>query len=168
LLDSDNSINFKYVNLIFKLKKWDEDIIYCPEFAQPHFNFREFSGELIDLGKARELLSGQKHNPRFVATLLNTGNYLLNKNRYINCLQKYVKYKIPAGDVLAANYLWLNSGRHLKVLPGLSYNHAVHEGSNFKNRGVPSQDRLRRMRASIIAGEDINFDKYYDMKEGAS
>lgn len=165
LLDSDNSININYVSRLFNLTYWSEDTIYCPDFARPHFNFREFSDEIIDIDKARELLSSNEHKPRFVSTLLNTGNYFLYRRNFVECLREYVKYRIPAGDVLMANYLWMNSGRYLKVLSKLSYNHLVHDGSNFKKEGVPRQNMIRQIREAIIAGDTVDFERYFNKIE---
>ena len=74
---------------------------------------------------------GKKH----VETMLNTGNYIFNKEFYMNTdgADRFSGYipKCLAVDVLFKNYLMLRSGARIQLVPNMSYNHIVHDGSYF-------------------------------------
>jgi glycosyltransferase involved in cell wall biosynthesis len=148
LLDSDNAIERAYVNAIFALERWDEDTIYCPDFARPHFDFRTFDGQRIDLAAARRLLLAP--NRRQIMTLLNTGNYFLNRARYLSALSESVRYRINAVDVLAANYMWLRTGGVLELVHGMSYQHLVHPDSHYRSFETAGRAAGARIRNAIV------------------
>jgi glycosyltransferase involved in cell wall biosynthesis len=127
LLDSDNTIFTSYMDAIFDLKSWEEDIIYCPGYAFPHFDFRCYGDTIFDF---KDICNLQKQN-RLIGPFINDGNYFLNINKFTETLKFYVKFKIDAGGTVFANYIWLSSGNRLRILRDASYYHRVHAKSNW-------------------------------------
>jgi glycosyltransferase involved in cell wall biosynthesis len=125
LLDDDNSIGGGYIDAIFDIEKWDKDTIYCPSFAKPNFDYRKFEGMRFDRNNVRGYLS----DPAF-KKLLNTCNYFLHRDTYLSVYQ--YNPDIKAADTIWFAYNWLKAGKTFEVVPGMHYEHTVHEGSGWK------------------------------------
>jgi glycosyltransferase involved in cell wall biosynthesis len=124
ILDSDNEINSGYIDAMFAVIPWDPNTIYCPEFAAPNFNYKEFAGLVFDKTNVASYID----RPLFDC-LLNTCNYLVNKEAYAAC---YVQNnEVKATDTVWFNYNWLSRGNRMMVVPGATYHHLVHSGSGF-------------------------------------
>src|ERR1044072_1123770 len=72
LFDDDNKLSPAYLDTIYRLE-WEPDVLYCPEFAEPHFNYTAFAGETIDRHNLHRFTS----RPNFL-TALNTANYFFH------------------------------------------------------------------------------------------
>lgn len=126
LLDSDNVIDKSYLDQLFAIENWDTYTIYTPSFAKPHFDFRNFSGLTIDRHNVKKYL----YLPMF-ETMLNAANFFVNKEEYLMCFDSS---KDPVtSDSIFTCYNWLRSGNSIQVVPGLEYEHRVHEGSHYQN-----------------------------------
>ena len=124
LLDSDNIIDNDYVEIVDKLDK-EDDILYCPEVLYRLnknsicFNFREFNRLTIDKNNVKKHIDAGNFE-----TWLNSGNYFLNKERYVNIVENnYDAPKLSVNDALYFSYLWLLSGNKMKIVPYLYYIH---------------------------------------------
>ncbi len=122
ILDSDNVIDNSYVD---KLVDMDPEVIYAPEFARPHFDYRHFGGLTID-----------KKNVSLVSTykaadcLFNTMNYCVNRNNYLKVFDGDIDPH--TADTAYFNYCWLKAGYKIHVVEGMQYDHEVHDGSHYK------------------------------------
>lgn len=122
LFDSDNILTTEYIDAIPKILS--PVVIYCPEFAKPSFDYRKHSGKLIHSLSIKKTGIDDKLN-----MLLNTCNYLVNRDRYLDTYE--YNEKIKASDTIHFNYLWLKSAGAFYVLPEMQYFHRVHDGSGF-------------------------------------
>lgn len=123
LLDSDNYIDLKFIDVLFS-RLWFPGIILAPDSGEPALNYHKFSGvtltkyniyELIDVGN--------------MAMLLNTMNWFVNKNEYLKVFDDSVE---PwTSDSIFFNYCWLAAGNFIDVVPGLSYHHEIHPESHY-------------------------------------
>ncbi|QIR40495.1 glycosyltransferase family 2 protein [Tolypothrix sp. PCC 7910] len=145
LLDSDNSIFRKYIDAIFKLSTWDQNTIYCPDFAYPNFDFRGLSGKVIDFEKSSSF-DFQKFAP-----FMNDGNYFLHKENFLNTLLPYKNFKALA-DVIFANYIWLSHGNKLEILTNAPYFHRVHPGSIWLNTADESSKNAVLVGGLLVKG----------------
>jgi len=135
LIDSDN---FADKNYFLIAKKYIDDninnqknIILAPSFAKPNFNYSQFSGIVFKNGYFKE----NKHIQFASTTLMNTGNYIINKylidnlnidNEIDNIRQS------SACDVIYFNTLLFEQlDLNLHVVPNLEYEHVVHNGSVY-------------------------------------
>ena len=125
LFDSDNVIKKDYLDTVV-LKDLLPHMIYQPEWAMPHFDFRKFAGSVI----TKENIKGYMRQQHF-STMLNAMNFLVNREEFL---------KIPhdpiekwTADSIYFNYLWIKSGNKIYVTPGMQYEHLVHNGSHYKN-----------------------------------
>jgi glycosyltransferase involved in cell wall biosynthesis len=131
LFDSDNVLRQDYLDAIYRVYDkqskrliLDNNCIYCPEFASPQFNYKRFAGQTISQKNVRQFI-----NQPLFDCLLNTCNYLVNRNRYLQVYQG--DRSVKASDTIHFNYLWLKSGGSFYVVPGMQYFHRVHSGSGF-------------------------------------
>jgi glycosyltransferase involved in cell wall biosynthesis len=126
LLDSDNIIDTTYLDKLFNIPEWKTDTIYTPSFAKPHFDFRAFAGVTIHRNNVAQLMT-QFPN---MEVCLNAANYFVNREEYILCFDAS---KDPVtSDSIFTCYNWLHSGNQIHVLPGLEYEHRIHEGSHYQ------------------------------------
>jgi glycosyltransferase involved in cell wall biosynthesis len=123
LFDSDNVIKPDYLDAILIMVLFDH-AIYCPEAALPEFDYRFFAGQTIN----RKNIHSYLQRPMFDC-LLNTCNYVVNREKYLEVYQH--DPKIKASDTIHFNYLWLKSGGSFYVVPEMKYFHRVHKGSGF-------------------------------------
>lgn len=123
--DSDNVFDKTYLDAFFNVGTPEPSIIYCPSFAKPHFNYTMYSGNVYFKSSSFQLLLIE---PAFCC-MMNTCNYVVHKESYLKVWQenKYVK----CADTIWFNYLWLKAGNAFYVVPGMEYEHRVHNGSGF-------------------------------------
>lgn len=159
IFDSDNIIGPDYLSEFFgfisggyvfkELGKITaiEKFIFCPDFAKPEFDYREFkignggSGMRSGIYAKRECAHEIKNDS--FNCLMNTANYIVNRDFYLKTYQ-YNPAHI-ASDTIWHNYNHLKAGGHFVVVPGMHYFHRVHKGSGFL-QGV---DHNMRMQAQV-------------------
>jgi len=125
--DSDNTIDTNYINRIETLHEAgiNDNTIYQPSFARPHFNFSKYNGYVLNKENIRHLAKDEK-----VCTMLNAMNYFVNRDEY---LRVWENRKEPwTADSILQNYNWLKGGNQIYVVPNLEYDHLVHDGSHYK------------------------------------
>ncbi len=142
LMDSDNfaDVNyFKTVNNYVLNKNLQKTTILSPCWAKPRFNYSHLSGEIFKKGNFEKIKNKEKNlSKEYVnsQTLMNTGNYVLNKyiidnldlTNEINNLQFS-----HSCDVIYMNTLFFEQydTMELHVLENLHYSHVVHDGSVY-------------------------------------
>lgn len=124
--DSDNTFTKEYVNAIFSMDAWASKTVYQPSFAKPHFNFTAYEGLDIDKTNVAKYMGDSTF-----ATMLNAMNYFVNRDEYLRVWDGSVDP--VTSDSIFQNYNWLKEGNSIYVVPGLSYEHRVHEESHYKN-----------------------------------
>lgn len=140
LIDSDNFadqeyflVAKKYIDNNIDMKK---NIILAPCFAKPNFNYSQFSGLILK----KEFFKNNRNIQFSSTTLMNTGNYIINKFLIDNLnIDKEIN-NIPQSsscDVIYFNTLLFEQlDLNLHVIPGLEYEHVVHNGSVYLNTHV--------------------------------
>lgn len=123
ILDSDNVIDSSYLDAI-PFGKMREDFIYCPSFAKPQFDYRQFAGMVINQDTAPKVVSKSMGE-----CLFNTCNYVVNRQKYLQVFEHNEAMK--GTDTIWFNYLWLKQGGSFFVLREMEYFHRVHVGSGF-------------------------------------
>lgn len=126
LLDSDNVIGTDYLDRLFSIERWDPRVAYLPDYAKPHFDYREFRGLRVDRSNVAKLMK-KKH----FATALNTANYFFFRSEYLRVWDGTIDP--VTADSITQNYHWLKGGNSLQFVEGLEYFHRVHEGSHYQN-----------------------------------
>jgi glycosyltransferase involved in cell wall biosynthesis len=136
VFDSDNILTKEYVDAIFDLnppfedgsdsKSWCNWMIYQPSFSKPHFNFTEYQGNAYAKDNVRQYI-----NDSTFQTMLNAMNYFVNRKRFLSVWDGSIDP--VTSDSLYQNYRWLEAGNSIYVVPGLEYEHRVHDGSHYKN-----------------------------------
>lgn len=138
LFDDDNVIRKNYLDVLYNLPVWDERTLYCPDHAQPHFNYTAFAGQTFDRKNVASFLT----RPHF-KTALNTANYFFNRASYLEVWDGSVDP--VTADSLFHAYNWLVWGGKIIVVPGLRYFHRVHEGSHYKRNFKRTGDFAHRL-----------------------
>lgn len=168
LFDSDNVIKPSYLDRLQALPEWDPNVLYCPDFAEPHFDYTPFAGKIVDRKTIASLMPLTPHThlqtrkwrpplppvynpqPRY-GTALNTCNYFVHRQGYLQVWDGSVNPH--TSDSIYQAYNWLKAGKRILIVPGLRYYHRVHEDSHYKlnlhKTGSFSQlveSRLRELR----------------------
>jgi len=148
LFDSDNILYKDYLDAFYSIipNEGDEpikNIIYCPDFAKPNFNYKSLSGHAFTATMvAHQIASNDALN-----MAMNTCNYIVNKSAYL----KTYKYNPDhiASDTIWFNYNWmLNDGRFYFV-PGMEYLHRVHKESGFLQNAVYNMQKAEEVKKLI-------------------
>lgn len=126
LFDCDNVLNTEYLDRLFAYPEWNPKVIYCPDYARPHFNYTAFSGLTVTHENIAQLMQREHF-----ATALNTANYFVHRQSYIEVWDGSVNPH--TADSIFHAYNWLKAGNSMKIVDGLRYFHRVHEGSHYKN-----------------------------------
>jgi glycosyltransferase involved in cell wall biosynthesis len=147
LIDSDNVIGLEYLDALWAMHNWDEDILYLPMSGGPMLNYERFRGITI----CRDSLpsSNWLGDPLFQMAL-NTGNFFMSRAAHL-AVSGGPAEESYASDGIYFVYRWLASGRRAIVTPGLSYTHLVHEGHWMKTAMQSltfSNELIRRMQAN--------------------
>lgn len=125
LFDSDNIIKPSYLDVLYHIQNWRSDVVYCPDFAEPHFDYREHAGGIIDRTDIHQYV-----NRRNFLTALNTCNYFVHRETYLKVWDGSVNPHTV--DSMFQMLNWLEAGNKLVIVPGLRYFHRVHAGSHYK------------------------------------
>jgi len=125
IIDSDNQVNTSFIDKIFE-QEWSEDTILAPSYAMPTFDYRPYSGITLTRNNIAQYI-----DKPMLQTLLNTANYFVNKNTYLECFDETIDP--VTSDSIFMNYNLLQEGNKIKVVEGLEYLHLVHSGSHYVN-----------------------------------
>ena len=123
IFDSDNVLDTDYLDRLFEIPEWDKDTIYAPTFAKPHFDYRGIGGKTISRGNVKEYMG----NGAF-SCFLNTGNYFVHRDTFG---EVYEHVQVKGADSIYIVYLWLKAGKKIVPVPGMHYEHLVHNGSYY-------------------------------------
>lgn len=144
IFDDDNEISSQYVDAIERMGTLGEETFYLPCWARPSFDFREYEWDFIDKTNIKEVLETANGQ-----ALFNVCNMIVSKDRYL------AEYEHPtvesASDTLWMNYLHLSKGGNFYVVPGMEYNHLVHDESGFMKDIKNSLEQADIIRAKILA-----------------
>lgn len=137
LIDSDNFADVEYFliakNYINNNINKEKNIILAPSFAKPNFNYIQFSGLVFN----KDFFKNNRNIQISSSTLMNTGNYVINKYLIENLNIENEIHNIinsPSCDVIYFNTLLFEQlDLNLHVVPRLEYEHVVHRGSIYLN-----------------------------------
>lgn len=142
LFDSDNVLTPAYIDAIpYQLS---EKAIYQPDFAKPHFDFRQYAGKSYPRFSTVNVFIKQ---PMFF-TMVNACNYVVNRNEYLRVYQENKEHK--ASDTVWMFYLWIKAGNNMYVVPGMEYEHRVHAASGFLQDAPYNMKQAEKVRKLIM------------------
>lgn len=142
LLDSDNVIDKSYLDALYALPDWSRVTFYCPEFARPHFDYRMFSGNLIYKENVHSHVGSKAFD-----CLINTANYFVHQGVYLSVFDPNINPH--AADTIYMNHRFLDKGGYLYVVPGMQYEHMVHDGSHYKANNHLSNDLFKELKEKL-------------------
>jgi glycosyltransferase involved in cell wall biosynthesis len=132
LLDDDNVIGPDYLDRLWELPAWDTNVIYCPDLAHPHFNYRRFAGQVISrINVAHFMTMPHRKGETEFRTALNTCNYFFHRQTYLSRWSGDVDP--VTADTMFHAFNWLRAGGFLIFVQGMQYIHRIHSGSHYKN-----------------------------------
>jgi NDP-sugar pyrophosphorylase family protein len=140
LIDSDNFADEDYFETAKKFidsKQLPAATILAPSRAKPRFDYTYLSGFVYTKSLMAQNLQAEHKTRRIPMSevLMNTGNYILNKYLVDNIDITNESTNIPmssACDVIYFNTLLFEQlDLHLYVVPDMSYEHEVHNGSIY-------------------------------------
>lgn len=143
LIDSDNFADKNYFNVAQKYINekniMEKNVILAPCWAKPRFNYSHLSGFIYKKGsfKHNKMLENRLLNGSYASSevLMNTGNYVINKFLIdqLNLKNETENIKMSSAcDVIYLNTLLFEQlDLNLHVVPNLTYEHVVHDGSIY-------------------------------------
>lgn len=152
LIDSDNVVSGQYFGPWLKIPHIPS-VIYCPEAALPTFKFNQFIGLDITYNSLKDRLSNND-SAKF-NVLMNTGNYIVHRESWLNALHDKEVHDPAAADVFYANYHCMMAGMVLRVVKDMVYRHTVHKGSTYLQTVKESVIEANRIK-KLIEGENEN------------
>ena len=162
LIDSDNLVDeayFRRVKEYIDNTPLPEHYILSPSYGRPHdgMDYRKYEGTITRKYNIRDYIVLPKDdtavwdiplmwNICFIS-LLNMGNYVLSKNIVHRVSHDpNLLRKISGCDVMYFNYLafrQIPDGEfQFHVVPGLEYDHSVHDGSLQRQEGETANEML--------------------------
>jgi len=152
LIDSDNVVSGQYFGPWLK-EPHIANVIYCPEIGIPALNYYQFAGLDITYNSLKGRLSNND-SPQF-NVLMNTGNYIVHRESWLNALHDKDLHNPAAADVFYTNFYCLMHGMVLRVVKGMTYHHTVHKGSTYLQTVKESETEVNRLK-KLIEGENEN------------
>lgn len=143
LLDSDNKITNEYIEVIKTVSR-EENMIYLPEKLlqmnnEIFIDYSKISGIVID---NNNIMSYFKFGD--VEAALNTGNYFVNRNSYIDTIKNStIEKEFATNDALYFSYLWISNGNKINVVKDLFYYHRYHSGSWYLTNQAACESNTR-------------------------
>jgi glycosyltransferase involved in cell wall biosynthesis len=139
LLDSDNLISAASLKKLMKFNNFNKNFYYSPsKLILQNIDLDKkldnkpiiynFPKTIIDFKIARFFL---RNNLEYFLWFLNTGNFFINRNKYLGCLEKLFSnnsnnnFASMEADALVFSYFWLKSGNKIKILDFLYYYHRM-------------------------------------------
>lgn len=141
LFDSDNVLDSSYLDALEGCLFMDTTI-FCPSFARPKFDFRQFSDTIIDSSNIKETMA----NPQG-RVLMNCCNYVVHRDKFLEAWRP--NDEIKGTDTLWMNYNWLKSGGEFFVVKGMEYDHLVHDGSGWLKDHKYNMDYAKKLEQLI-------------------
>lgn len=140
LIDSDNWFDKSILDVIRNIDFSKEDTCYhVKQLHMTNGNIVKFdyANNFIDLSIAKKNI---REGTNYIDWLLNTGNFIVNKNSYIDSQQSAVqslrrggkKFKDPKGaDVLLFSYCWFRYKNTFTIVDGFYHHHRIRPGNYF-------------------------------------
>ena len=148
LLDSDNRVFEDSYNFIKSISNIDPLIIYSPQHLccknDDSENYEvisdyNFKYDLIGIEETKDMIFKKT---KWFDWFFNSGNYVLNKDTYINALKKSYEDKstpLLDADTAAAFYFLLDYGVKFKIVKNFSHHHRLRTDSTWNTCGENSQ-----------------------------
>ena len=159
LLDSDNYPFEESYDIIKKIPDDDNLICYSPQHlfckhdhVQEYENISnyDFGYDIIGIEESKKLIS---KDALWFNWFINTGNYVFNKNTYLNFLDEPFKdesLQFLHADTAATFYYWLKNGGKHKVINGFRHNHRYRADSNWHSCGQNSSRSVKYYENKIL------------------
>lgn len=136
LFDSDNILTSDYIDAMLAYMPWDSEHWYLPTFGRPDFDYREFAGETIDRSNVAEFVGRSNF-----LTALNTANHFVHRDAYLAAWDPQTNP--GTADSIYMALRWLETGGSLTFVPGMEYEHRIHEGSHFQTFNSLQYEQLK-------------------------
>ena len=131
LFDSDNILTTTYLDALYAIPEWDNHTVYQPEWARPHFDFRQWAGLNITWKNVKQYIYSNGQVQTGLETGLNAMNFFVNRNEYLNVWDGSVDP--VTSDSIYFAYCWLMKGNRYHITKDLQYDHLVHDAHYVQN-----------------------------------
>jgi glycosyltransferase involved in cell wall biosynthesis len=148
VLDSDNRLTPDYLEAWYDVTVPDQTVIYCPVKGRDSLNYKEIEAEYMGLEEIKDYL---EMYPVMTTKFLNTGNYIVNREKYLSVFRGKVNKSVPCA--IAFNYLWLLAGYQFFICPNMNYVHTVGFGRFWKDNVKYMQPIVNDIVLAISTGK---------------
>lgn len=136
LFDSDNVLSSSYLDAVLAYAPWDRWHWYLPTFGKPDFDYRAFAGADVDRFNIGEYVDREHF-----LTALNTANHFVHKESYLYAWD--AETDPGTADSIYMCLRWLEVGGTLTFVPGMEYEHRIHDGSHFRTFNTREHERFK-------------------------
>ena len=156
LLDSDNKITNDYIQKVTNIINKNNDTIYVPQILMREgfvgWNYSSFANVILNKTNIKDLLNPKDYQKSMnIETMLNTGNFFVNKNTYISTIKhSKIEQDLFTNDASYFSYLWLKNEKNIMVLQDLQYYHRIHDGSWYLNNSQKCSENTKIILQRII------------------
>ena len=153
ILDSDNTAFWNFLSALQGITDPETQCFYCAAQAYPYYSFESVEGRKLDFaamaGLAKDGVLGRTY-------ILNDGNYLVNRQFYLECSRDLLGVSSDVADVILFNYRALSKGGALCVLPGTSYLHRIGPDGFYLSTKDASRQRVLEITRRIAQGSPFD------------
>lgn len=135
ILDSDNIVDTDYLDCLYNIGTWNDKLIYAPSWAQTfpnkssrYMDYRKYSDATI----TKPLFLSLFNDIHFTC-LMNTCNYFVPVQKYVNCMNQYTYNREVINSLDSAVLFsdWLKDDNFVYIVPNMFYKHRLHSDSNY-------------------------------------
>lgn len=144
ILDSDNVIGTDYLDALEAMEPYfDKDVIFAPSKALPNFDFSQWEGMTFDHSNVPQMMGNDKFK-----VLLNTCNYIVHRDAYAR-VYKYDE-SVRGNDTISFAYEWFKAGNMMHIVPGMTYQHRVHKGSEWLKHSAYNLKQVKEIEKKLM------------------
>ena len=145
LLDSDNYAPPAYFEAWLAQRPHDPHVVYCPSRTLPTsnhggFNYLPWLNHPLMKGNMPSV-----PHPLLVDMWLNTGNYIVARSTYLGCYdpayEGLTHDDLRALEAKVRTWFLIKAGATLRLIQGMEYVHAVHDGSLYTTTPSHMRDK---------------------------
>lgn len=135
LFDSDNVISIDYLDILYSILEWDENMAYQPSYLYPNFDFRDKEGLTVSKSNLQQVLNTPNNR---LDTWGNAQNFFIHRDNYLKVWEEGTN--VNGNDSLWFFYLWMKAGKSMTLVPNLKYFHRIHNELTPEQKGNYNSD----------------------------
>ncbi len=152
LFDSDNWFDGEIIEILKSLDYSKEDTCYIESkllVTDGNVINYDYKDSIFDLEKIKQYILNSEHHFDW---FLNNGNFLINKQKYLESQRKFFDEKLYHGsiDVILFSYYWISSGNKYEIVDNWYHHHRVRPGNYYMENPIENMDLVKQYFNKIL------------------